>query len=106
MGPYEPSGAYAQWMRPGELGCLTFLVDRSQSMEGPFGGRVEGIDRPTKAHAVADVVNGALAQAVLCCLRSDTIVDRVHLSIIGNGTQVGPALGVPLRIGAWWPPQS
>jgi serine/threonine protein kinase len=72
--------------------CFLFLVDRSLSMDGPFGGQ----PGKKKSEGVADALNRLLQNLVLKCAKSDGVRDYFHVGVIGYGGQVGPALAGPL----------
>jgi hypothetical protein len=68
--------------------CLLFLVDHSQSMDGPFGGQVG----KKKSDGVADAINRLLQNLVLKCAKADGIRDYFHIGVLGYGNEVKPVL--------------
>ena len=68
--------------------CFIFLLDQSGSMADQFG--TENAIR--KADFVADVVNRTLHDIVIRCTRAEEVRSYYHISIIGYGASVGPAL--------------
>ena len=73
--------------------CFLFLIDRSGSMEDPFGG---GEPNRKKADLVADAINRLLQNLVIKCAKEEGIRDYFHVGVIGYGEKVGPALAGPL----------
>lgn len=73
--------------------CLLFLIDRSGSMEDPFGA---GESNRSKADGVADAINRLLQNLVIKCAKSEGVRDYYDVGVIGYGNQVGPAFGGPL----------
>ncbi|HZU13809.1 MAG TPA: vWA domain-containing protein [Chloroflexota bacterium] len=70
--------------------CLLFLIDRSGSMEDPFGAG----DGKSKADGVADAINRLLQNLVIKCAKSEGVRDYYHVGVIGyGGSTVGPAFG-------------
>jgi len=70
--------------------CLLFLIDRSGSMDDPFGA---GDGGRCKADGVADAINRLLQNLVIKCAKSEGVRDYYHVGVIGYGSQVGPAFG-------------
>lgn len=70
--------------------CLLFLIDRSGSMDDPFGAGDAG---RRKADGVADAINRLLQNLVIKCAKSEGVRDYYHVGVIGYGSQVGPAFG-------------
>lgn len=70
--------------------CLLFLIDRSGSMDDPFGA---GEGTRSKADGVADAVNRLLQNLVIKCAKSEGVRDYYHVGVIGYGSRVGPAFG-------------
>ncbi len=70
--------------------CLLFLIDRSGSMEDPFGAGEVG---RSKADGVADAINRLLQNLVIKCAKSEGVRDYYQVGVIGYGSQVGPAFG-------------
>lgn len=68
--------------------CLLFLVDQSNSMDGPFGGQ----PGKKKSEGVADAINRLLQNLVLKCAKADGVRDYFHVGVIGYGTDVEPRL--------------
>ena len=68
--------------------CLLFLVDQSESMDGPFGGQ----PGKKKSEGVADAINRLLQNLVLKCAKADGVRDYFHVGVIGYGEDVGPRL--------------
>ncbi len=69
--------------------CFLFLIDRSGSMEDPFGGSESS---RKKADLVADAINRLLQNLVIKCAKEEGIRDYFHIGVIGYGDKVGPAL--------------
>jgi hypothetical protein len=70
--------------------CLLFLIDRSGSMDDPFG---VGESKAKKADGVADAINRLLQNLVIKCAKSEGVRDYYHVGVIGYGDTVGPAFG-------------
>lgn len=70
--------------------CLLFLIDRSGSMDDPFGA---GESRGKKADGVADAINRLLQNLVIKCAKSEGVRDYYDVGVIGYGDKVGPAFG-------------
>ena len=70
--------------------CLLFLIDRSGSMDDPFGA---GESSRKKADGVADAINRLLQNLVIKCTKSEGVRDYYHVGVIGYGDKVGPAFG-------------
>jgi hypothetical protein len=70
--------------------CLLFLIDRSGSMDDPFGA---GESKRKKADGVADAINRLLQNLVIKCAKSEGIRDYYDVGVIGYGEKVGPAFG-------------
>lgn len=68
--------------------CFVFLIDRSGSMDDPFGA---GESTRKKADGVADAVNRLLQNLVIKCAKSEGVRDYYHVGVIGYGSSVGPA---------------
>ena len=68
--------------------CLLFLVDQSESMDGPFGGEAG----KKKSEGVADAINRLLQNLVLKCAKADGVRDYFHVGVIGYGEDVAPKL--------------
>jgi hypothetical protein len=68
--------------------CLLFLVDQSESMDGPFAGQ----PGKKKSEGVADAINRLLQNLVLKCAKADGVRDYFHVGVIGYGEEVGPKL--------------
>lgn len=72
--------------------CIIFLIDQSSSMREAMPSAAQ-----SKQMAVADAINSMLRELVMSCSRGiDEIWDFFHVSVIGYGADVGPALGGPL----------
>jgi hypothetical protein len=69
--------------------CFLFLVDQSRSMLKPLAGA----GGKTKAEGVADALNHLLSTLVRRCVWGNSILDRLHVGVLGYGVRVGPALG-------------
>ena len=69
--------------------CLLFLIDQSNSMDGPFAGQ----PGKKKADGVADAINRLLQNLALKCAKSDGIRDYFFVGVIGYGNNVQSALG-------------
>lgn len=68
--------------------CFVFLIDRSGSMDDPFGA---GGGTGRKSQGVADAVNRLLQNLVIKCAKSEGVRDYYHVGVIGYGSSVGPA---------------
>ncbi len=68
--------------------CLLFLIDQSNSMDGPFAGQ----PGKKKSEGVADAINRLLQNLVFKCAKSDGIRDYFHVGVIGYGREVKPIL--------------
>jgi hypothetical protein len=68
--------------------CLLFLVDRSTSMDEPFGGQ----PGKKKADGVADAINRLLQNLVLKCAKAEGVRDYFQIGVLGYGTEVEAAL--------------
>src|SRR5438309_8265074 len=62
--------------------CLLFLIDRSGSMDDPFGA---GESKRKKADGVADAINRLLQNLVIKCAKSEGVRDYYHVGVIGYG---------------------
>src|ERR1700678_3196230 len=71
--------------------CFLFLIDRSGSMQDPFGGSVS---TKSKAASLADAINRLLQNLVIKCTKSEGIRDYYYVGVIGYGSNgVAPAFG-------------
>jgi hypothetical protein len=70
--------------------CFLFLIDRSGSMDDPFGA---GETQRKKADGVADAINRLLQNLVIKCAKSEGVRDYYHVGVLGYGSSVGPAFG-------------
>jgi hypothetical protein len=69
--------------------CFVFLLDQSRSMEDRIGGE----DRAqSKKDVVADAINRLLQELAIKCAKEEGVRDYFHVSVIGYGKSVGPAL--------------
>lgn len=69
--------------------AFLFLLDRSASMQDPFGGAEQtGDAAPSKARVLADTVNRLLQNLVLRCAKEDGVRDYFHVGVIGYGERV------------------
>lgn len=69
--------------------CFLFLVDQSGSM----GDQILSGELPTsKAAIVADTLNRLLAELSIKCAKEEGVRDYFHISVLGYGASVGPAL--------------
>lgn len=73
--------------------CFLFLIDRSGSMDDPFGA---GESNKRKADGVADAINRLLQNLVIKCAKSEGVRDYYDVGVVGYGAGVGPAFGGPL----------
>lgn len=71
--------------------CFLFLVDRSASMEDPFG---DGKKR--KCDGVAETLNRLLYELAIKCAKEDGIRNYYDIGVIGYGETVGSAFVGPL----------
>lgn len=69
-------------------GCFIFLIDQSGSM----GDSMAGSEGKRKADAVADAINRLLHNLIIRCTKSEGVLDRFHIGIIGYGDNVRFAL--------------
>lgn len=79
---------------------FVFLVDQSGSMADEF--RQNDL-RQRKADFLADAMNRILMNLVLRCSKDDGVRNYFDISVVGYGTNVGPALGGNLA-GRWGVP--
>jgi hypothetical protein len=70
-----------------------FLIDRSASMEDPFGA---GEGDKKKAEGVADAINRLLQNLVIKCAKAEGVRDYYYVGVIGYGREVQPAFSGPL----------
>jgi hypothetical protein len=70
--------------------CFLFLIDRSGSMDDPFGS---GESNRRKADGVSDAINRLLQNLVIKCAKSEGVRDYYSVGVIGYGSQVGSAYG-------------
>lgn len=68
---------------------IVLLLDQSGSMADPFGGDQD----VRKAEFVSGVVNHTLHDLVIRCTKTEEVRDYYHVSVVGYGRTVGPALG-------------
>jgi hypothetical protein len=71
--------------------CFVFLIDQSASMTDRIGG-----DSQRKRDVVADALNRLLSELAIKCAKEEGVRDYFHISVIGYGARVGPALSGPL----------
>jgi hypothetical protein len=69
--------------------CFLFLVDQSDSMSRPFGGK----PGKSKAEGVADAINRLLHNLVLKCTKSEVVRDYFHVGVLGYGGKVKGGFG-------------
>ena len=74
--------------------CFVFMIDQSHSMSDPWG---VGEGTSKKSEGVADAINRLLQNLVIRCSKEEGIRDYYHVSVIGYGLHVGPALGRSLK---------
>ena len=76
-------GSYVAEISRDRPGCILFLLDQSQSMEGPFAGDA----RTSKAEALADAINKLLMSLVLRCTQNVNEGPRNYfdVGVIGYG---------------------
>ncbi|HMG74623.1 MAG TPA: vWA domain-containing protein [Pyrinomonadaceae bacterium] len=82
--------AYTAEISRSNPSCFVFLIDQSASMDDPFGG---GESTRKKADAVADAINKLLQNLVIKCAKSEGVRDYYNVTVIGYGSNVGPAFG-------------
>jgi hypothetical protein len=71
--------------------CFLFLIDRSGSMQDPFGGSVS---TKSKAAGLSDAINRLLQNLVIKCTKSEGIRDYYYVGVLGYGSNgVNPAFG-------------
>ena len=69
--------------------AVLLLLDRSASMQDPFGGaEQQGDAAPSKARVLADSVNRLLQNLVLRCAKEDGVRDYFSVGVIGFGDRV------------------
>jgi len=69
------------------------LLDQSASMKDPFGGASsKGDAAPSKARALADIINQLLRDLILRCAKDDGIRDYFEVALIGYGHTVAPLI--------------
>ncbi len=69
-----------------------FTIDRSASMNDPHGRNSD----KSKAETVADAINRIIANIIIQCSKNEGVYDYFGISVIGYGTDVGPAFAGPL----------
>jgi hypothetical protein len=84
------SVAYSAEISRSNPSCFLFLIDRSGSMDDPFGS---GDSKRRKADGVADAVNRLLQNLVIKCAKSEGVRDYYSVGVIGYGSTVGSAFG-------------
>ncbi len=67
--------------------CFVFLIDQSASMLDSIGGTAQ-----RKCDVVADALNRLLSELAIKCAKEEGVRDYFHVSVIGYGASVGPAL--------------
>jgi hypothetical protein len=72
--------------------CFIFLLDQSGSMQETIGSG-EG---QRKSDVVADALNRLLSELAIRCAKEEGVRDYFHISVLGYGASVGPALTGPL----------
>jgi hypothetical protein len=72
--------------------CYVFLLDQSGSMQDLMGSG-EG---KRKSEVVADTLNRLLSELAVRCAKEEGVRDYFHVSVLGYGASVGPALAGPL----------
>jgi uncharacterized protein YegL len=70
-------------------GYIVILLDRSGSMNDPFGGERQG----RKADAVTSAINRLIQELIIKCSKDESMYRYFSISIIGYGATVGPVLG-------------
>jgi hypothetical protein len=85
--------AYSAEISRSNPSCFLFLIDRSGSMNDPFGA---GEVRRKKAEGVADAINRLLQNLVIKCAKAEGVRDYYHVGVFGYGMEVGPAFSGPL----------
>jgi len=70
-----------------------FLIDRSASMDDPFGA---GEGAKKKSEGVADAINRLLQNLVIKCAKAEGVRDYYYVGVIGYGREVQPAFSGPL----------
>lgn len=69
--------------------AVLLLLDRSASMQDPFGGAEQrGDAAPSKARVLADSVNRLLQNLVLRCAKEDGVRDYFAVGVVGYGDRV------------------
>jgi hypothetical protein len=69
--------------------CFLFLIDRSGSMDDPFGAG--GDQSKKKSDGVADAINRLLQNLVIKCAKSEGVRDYYYVGVLGYGSKTGPA---------------
>ena len=69
--------------------AFVFLIDQSGSMQDAIGGEFP----QRKNDVVADALNRLLSELSIKCAKEEGVRDYFHVSVIGYGANVGPALG-------------
>src|SRR5690606_12876768 len=86
--PFPPVPYSAEISRTAPAAVL-LLLDRSASMQDPFGGAEEqGDAAPSKARVLADSVNRLIQNLVLRCAKEDGVRDYFAVGVIGYGDRV------------------
>jgi hypothetical protein len=82
--------AYTAEISRSNPSCFLFLIDRSGSMDDPFGAGESG---RKKADGVADAINRLIQNLVIKCAKSEGVRDYYDVGVLGYGSSVGPAFG-------------
>jgi hypothetical protein len=88
----EATVSYAAEISRANPTCFVFLLDQSGSMQDIIGS---GEGR-RKSEVVADALNRLLSELAIRCAKEEGVRDYFHVSVLGYGSSVGPALGGPL----------
>src|SRR5262252_5020009 len=86
------SPAYVAEISRADPTLFIFLLDQSESMEDPFGAK----NATSKAQFVSDAVNRVLHDLVIRSTKTEEVRNYYHISVIGYGNTVEPALAGPL----------
>jgi hypothetical protein len=85
--PHKKDTVYSAEISRSNPTCFVFLVDQSASMLDRIGG-----ENQRKCDVVADALNRLLSELAIKCAKEEGVRDYFHVSVIGYGAKVGPAL--------------
>ena len=80
--------AYSAEISRANPSAFVFLIDQSGSMQDAIGGE----SQQRKSDVVADALNRLLSELSIKCAKEEGVRDYFHISVLGYGASVGPAL--------------